>query len=182
MNKDGTNKNTLSGVTFDIEICDLDILPNMTEESSDGVFDEHTDQLLISMDEQLMQQGMSQSSEIVDDVPPANSQSSEKEADVPPAKSQSSEIVDEGPPAKMVKPDKSHLLAFIDMGLNKNTKRKTQKETGRFIDYVESQGESREITELTPNEMDYHVGSFFMQLKKPNGDLYEPSTLTSYQR
>ena len=160
MDKVDIDNNICSGVNFDIEIRDLNISPNtMADDSSDGVFDEHTDQLLISMDQKLMEQDMdSQNSEVLEEEPP------------PP------------PPPKKSKPDKTVLLEFIDQGLNKNTKIKTEKDAKKFCDYIRSQGENRDVTELSQSEVDFLFGSYIMQLRKPDGDFYEPSTITSIHR
>ena len=179
MDEENTDKNNCVGVNFDIEVCDLDI---MADDSNDGVFDPHTDQLLIAMDEKLMREGMeSQSSEIVDEEPPAKVSIPDKSTLLG-MENQSSEIVDEEPPAKVSKPDKSQLLEFIDKGLNKNTKIKTKKDAEKFLDFVKSQGETRDLTELSQSELDFHFGSYIMQLRKPDGDFYEPSTITSIHR
>ena len=78
--------------------------------------------------------------------------------------------------------DKTSLLEFIDQGINKNTRTKTERDARRFLDYLKSRGETRPVTQFTSSDLDFYVGTFFMQLTKQNGDPYEPSTITSIHR
>ena len=78
--------------------------------------------------------------------------------------------------------DKSNLLEYIDQGLNKNTRRKTEKDASLFLEYLKKQGETRDIIEVPSSELDAYIGNFFVQLTKANGNPYEPSTITSIHR
>ena len=74
------------------------------------------------------------------------------------------------------------LLRYIDQGQNENTRRKTERDARRFTDFMKVRGEEREITQIPRSELEHHLGVFFMELKKANGEEYEPSTITSIHR
>ena len=145
-----------------MELSGIDIFDNnqMAPVPNDNAnpFDSDTDEILINMDESLMQDS--------DDV----------------SQHQISDQPEEEPAPKVSKPDKSHLLKFIDQGYNKNTKVKTERDVSKFIKYMRSQGEEREMTDLSNPELNILVGAYFMQLKKANGEPYEPSTITGIHR
>ena len=75
---------------------------------------------------------------------------------------------------------KEKLLEFIDGGVNKETKAKTDRDAQRFLDFLHVAGEERSLKTIPKNEMDAYLGTFFMDLRKKNGDLYEPTTITSF--
>ena len=79
---------------------------------------------------------------------------------------------------KMVSKDK--LLEFIDGGVNKQTKAKTDRDAQRFLDFLHVTGEERVLKHIPSGEMDAYLGTFFMDLRKKNGDFYEPTTITSF--
>ena len=76
--------------------------------------------------------------------------------------------------------DKDKLVKFIDGGVNKETKAKTDRDARRFLDFLHVTGEERPLNEISKSEMDAYLGTFFMDLRKKNGDMYEPTTITSF--
>ena len=148
---------------FIMDLSGIDIFdntePKTEPKETDALFDSDTDEMLIKADNYLMNN--------------YDTTSENHERD---------EIDLNGPQPKKVKPDKSELLQFIDQGLNKNTKMKTNRDAGKFIEYMNKHGEHRQMIDLPKPELDYYVGSYLMQLTRPNGEPYEPSTITSIHR
>ena len=76
-----------------------------------------------------------------------------------------------------------NLRDFVQGNRNRNTTIKTKRETARFKKYLEEkEEEKRDIHEIPPNELNIYLGGFLKDLKKKNGDDYEPDSVTSFFR
>ena len=72
---------------------------------------------------------------------------------------------------------------FLNSTKNRNTMRKTDACTNRFCSWIKaSHQENRPLTDIPPQTLDRYVSTYLMQVKKMNGDDYEPDTLTSIHR
>jgi len=78
--------------------------------------------------------------------------------------------------------DDAELELFVDAQRNQNTKRKTKSDLGKWYRWCESTGEKRPIGEIPLGELDRLLGHFYCKVRKENGELLEPDTLTSIQR
>lgn len=74
--------------------------------------------------------------------------------------------------------------AYLKSSKNKNTVRKTESDVKRFKEWlsVAPRCENRDILDIPPIVLDRYLSSFLMDVKKDNGDDYEPDTLTSIHR
>ncbi len=52
----------------------------------------------------------------------------------------------------------------------------------KWYGWCESVGECRKIGKIPPTELDRLLGHFFCKVRKSDDSLYEPDTLTSFQR
>ena len=73
-------------------------------------------------------------------------------------------------------------LHYIKTQRAANTVRKTSSDIKKFVSYVRSKNEKRDIATIPANELDTLISQFIMQLKKPNGTSYEPDTVTAIVR
>ena len=65
---------------------------------------------------------------------------------------------------------------------NKNTKRKTHSDLKTWYTWCGKHGETRELKDIPPAELDRLLGHFFVTVHRKDGSLYEPDTLSSFQR
>ena len=70
----------------------------------------------------------------------------------------------------------------MDDQQNKNTKRKTNSDIRKWYEWCEEHNETRKLEDLPPEELDRLLGHFFVSIRKKDGSIYEPDTLTSFQR
>ena len=66
---------------------------------------------------------------------------------------------------------------FVDDNKNKNTVKKTNQHHRLLKKYLAFVGDTREVEVIPPNELNCILESFFVCVKKDNGDNYEPSTI-----
>ena len=71
---------------------------------------------------------------------------------------------------------------FVDQQKNKNTKRKTESDLKTWYTWCAKHGETRELEDIPPTELDRLLGHFFVTVRKKDGSLYEPDTLSSFHR
>ena len=71
---------------------------------------------------------------------------------------------------------------FVDQQKNTNTKRKTDSDLRKWYQWSEEHGETRELKDIPPAELDRLLSHFFVTVRKNDGSLYEPHTLSSFQR
>ena len=84
------------------------------------------------------------------------------------------------PPALTL--DDTELERFVDEQRNANTKRKTKSDLKKWYRWCESVGETRKIGNILPVELDRLLGHFYCKVRKEDGELFEPGSLTSIQR
>ncbi len=78
--------------------------------------------------------------------------------------------------------DDEELEMFVDQQKNCNTKKKTISNLRKWYGWCESVGECRKIGKIPSTELDRLLGHFFSKVRKSDDSLYEPDTLTSFQR
>ena len=78
--------------------------------------------------------------------------------------------------------DDAELEQFVDQQKNCNTKRKTESDLRRWYSWCRSVGETRKIGEIPPAELNRLLGHFYVKVRKTNGEMYEPDSLTALQR
>ena len=78
--------------------------------------------------------------------------------------------------------DDSELQEFVEQQKNVNTKRKTQSDLRRWYSWCKSVGETRDIGDIPPEQLDRLLGHFYVKVRKSNGEKYEPDSLTAIQR
>ncbi|XP_061196504.1 uncharacterized protein LOC133204775 [Saccostrea echinata] len=66
---------------------------------------------------------------------------------------------------------------FIEANENSNTLRKTMGHLNILREYFEIKGESREIYNIPPNELDPLLSNFIVNVRTKSGEEYEPSSL-----
>ena len=71
---------------------------------------------------------------------------------------------------------------FIEEQRPENTKKKTLYDINIWKRYLSSAGEERNIEDIPAKDLNLHMCRFFMEIKKKDGEQYEPTTLTSFQR
>ena len=75
------------------------------------------------------------------------------------------------------------LLEFVEAQKNENTVKKTASDMKCFYRFLEEINKPNiQILDLAPEELDHLLGKFFKNIKKVNGEEYEPSSLTGMQR
>ena len=71
---------------------------------------------------------------------------------------------------------------FIAENRNKNTTKKMQSDLYVFYRWAKTVNETRTIENIPEKELDKVLAHFFLNVRKTNGDEYEPDTLTSMLR
>ena len=66
---------------------------------------------------------------------------------------------------------------FIAQNENKNTKRKTVSHMNLLQDFLVTQNELRNITDIHPENLDILLAQFFVSVRQKNGSEYEPTSL-----
>lgn len=68
---------------------------------------------------------------------------------------------------------------FLEDGINKNTKVKTDQDIKLFQECLVSVAESRPILQIPPEELSAYVSNFIYAVRKKDGQEYEPNSLIS---
>ena len=71
---------------------------------------------------------------------------------------------------------------FVNQQKNMNTKRKTSSDLRSWYNWCAKHGETRELKDIPMGELDRLLGHFFVSVRRKDGSLYEPDTLSSFQR
>ncbi len=71
---------------------------------------------------------------------------------------------------------------FIEAQRPENTTKKTNYDLNVWNRYCETVNEVRKLNEIPANELNLLLCRFFMTITKKDGSMYEPSSLTSFQR
>lgn len=75
------------------------------------------------------------------------------------------------------------LKKFVKGMRSKSTLIKTEQIVRRFQDWLESeQKETHNIDTMEPKRLNNYLANFLLNIRKANGEEYEPDTLTSYHR
>ena len=77
--------------------------------------------------------------------------------------------------------DCADLLSYIKSKRNKNTIKKTDKCVKNIRDWLASptRCESRPLEVISPAQLEQYIEGWLLELKKPDGQEYEPDSLTS---
>ena len=78
--------------------------------------------------------------------------------------------------------DSPELEDFISAQRSSNTVKKTKSDMRALQRFCASINETREPEKMISSELDKPLSKFFKDVKKENGEEYEPSSLTSFQR
>ena len=73
------------------------------------------------------------------------------------------------------------ILNFIDSATSKNTFEKTRSDVKKVKEFLAGEHESRDLDEITSDELDLLLSRFFINSKTQKGEDYEPSTLKGFQ-
>ena len=71
---------------------------------------------------------------------------------------------------------------FIEEQRPENTKKKTLYDINVWKRYLTSAGDERNIEDIPAKDLNLHMCRFFMEIKKKDGEQYEPRTLISFHR
>ena len=75
----------------------------------------------------------------------------------------------------------SSVEEFIDGQQNENTKKKTKHDVALFHEFLVLKGETRQIDELTPQELNKFLSEFLiMDHKKEDNEEYKPNSLRAF--
>jgi integrase len=84
---------------------------------------------------------------------------------------------------EIISNSQEELQRFVQEQKSANTVKKTSSDMKCFYRYLEDINKKDiQILNLPPNELDHLLGKFFKDVKKINGEEYEPSSLTGLQR
>ena len=75
----------------------------------------------------------------------------------------------------------SSIEEFIDGQENENTKKKTKHDVALFHEFLVLKGETRQMDELTPQELNKFLSEFLITVhKKEDNEEYEPNSLRAF--
>ena len=83
---------------------------------------------------------------------------------------------------EVVENDAQEIQQFIERQRSENTTLKTTYDMNVWQRFCESVEEGRKLQNIPTDELNTLLCKFFMTVTKKNGDVYEPSSLTSFQR
>ena len=69
---------------------------------------------------------------------------------------------------------------FVQFQENKNTLSKTQRDVSLFKTFLVSRNEHREIENIDAKSLDVFIANFLLQVRKKDGEQYEPTSLRSF--
>ena len=69
---------------------------------------------------------------------------------------------------------------FVQHQENKNTLSKTQRDVSLLNFFLVSRHELREIEKIDANDLDVLIANFLLQVRKKDGEQYEPTSLRSF--
>ncbi|CAB4045682.1 Hypothetical predicted protein, partial [Paramuricea clavata] len=78
--------------------------------------------------------------------------------------------------------DMAEIDSFIEQQRPENTTKKTTYDLNIWQRFCLSRNEGRKLNEIPSNELNLLLCKFFMTITKKDGSVYEPSSLTSFQR
>lgn len=74
-------------------------------------------------------------------------------------------------------PGRDDVQQFINDQENKNTMKKTLSDIKKLDKFMAERGEKRKLHTIPMEELDQHIASFIMTIKKPDGEDYEPTSI-----
>lgn len=80
---------------------------------------------------------------------------------------------------RFVTSNKELVDKFLEDGLNKNTRVKTDQDIALFHEFLISVGENRPILEIPAEDLSPHVSNYIYAVRKKDGQEYEPNSLIS---
>ena len=78
--------------------------------------------------------------------------------------------------------DDEAVRQFIESNKAKNTVKKTRSDLNVWNRWCESVNERRKLEDIPASELNRLLSNFFVSVRKQNGENYEPSSLTDFQR
>ena len=78
--------------------------------------------------------------------------------------------------------DDDAVRQFIESNKAKNTVKKTRSDLNVWNRWCESVNERRKLEDIPASELNRLLSNFFVSVRKQNGENYEPSSLTDFQR
>ena len=82
--------------------------------------------------------------------------------------------------------DDKKIQQFVEQQKNKlhtkTQKKKTNSDLNKWYKWCEEHNEKRKLEQLPPTELDRLLGLLFVSVCKADGTVYEPDTLSSFQR
>lgn len=72
---------------------------------------------------------------------------------------------------------------FVEKQRNQRTVKKTNLDVKKFLRFLQDEpySEKRSLCELSPAELDNYLSHFLLEIRKSDGEEYEPDSLTSYR-
>ena len=71
---------------------------------------------------------------------------------------------------------------FLKDQKSANTSKKTTTDMNTFAHYMKEIGKNVKVENLPAAELDHHLCKFFMNVRKKNGQEYEPDSISGFQR
>lgn len=78
---------------------------------------------------------------------------------------------------------RAKLKAFVESKTAKSTVKATKRAVVQLQNFMaDKKSDFREVHELRPTKLDTYIGEYVLQAKKPNGEQYEPNSLSVWHR
>jgi hypothetical protein len=71
---------------------------------------------------------------------------------------------------------------FVERMKNYNTKTKTKSDVSKFVEWLASITEHRNLVDIPPKELDNLLARFWLNVRKSDGTEYEPGSLSSFRQ
>ena len=82
--------------------------------------------------------------------------------------------------SRFVHHSEDDIQCFVDTEANTNTKKKTTSDIALVELFLANEGETRDIQEIPPADLDRYLSKFLVSVRKKSGDEYEPTTLRGF--
>lgn len=67
---------------------------------------------------------------------------------------------------------------FIEQQKNTETAKKTARDVAKVTSYLMKSGEGRDLHLIPPAELDIYLADYFLKCRKPDGEEYEPGSIS----
>ena len=84
--------------------------------------------------------------------------------------------------ANRISESQEEIEGFIKNQKSANTTKKTTTDMNTLSRYIKTIGMSGNVESLPASELDHLLCKFFMNIRKKNGEEYEPDTISGFQR